>query len=207
MSILTIPTGLKVKRIEWGQRRADLEFGSGDTGVSQVRLLAPARWYAAIVCPDYLSPANAAIWRDLTLRLQGRVNQLAMYDMSNPAPRGTMRGTLTLASAAAQGATTLSITGGVSQAGTTLLAGDWIGVGAGATRQLVNVAADATANGSGVISVTISQPMRLAQLIAAAVTWDKPTALFRQTGSESTWSFERKARSGHSLDLIESWES
>lgn len=207
MSILIIPTGLKVKRIEWGQRRSDLEFGSGDTGVSQVRVLAPSRWYAAIVCPDYLSAAEAAVWRDLVLRLQGRVNQLAMYDMSNPAPRGTMRGTLTLASAAAQGATTLSITGGAGQAGTTLLAGDWIGIGSGTTRQLVAVAADATADGSGVISVTISQPMRLAQLIAAPVTWDKPTALFRQTGTEASWSFERQVRTGHSLDLIESWES
>lgn len=207
MSVLNIPTGLRIKRIDWGQRRADLEFGAGDTGVSQVRLLAPARWSAAIVCPDFLSAAEAAVWRDLVLRLQGRVNQLAMHDMANPVPRGTMRGTLTLASSATQGATTLSITGGVGQAGTTLLAGDWIGVGSGGTRQLVSVAADAVANGSGVISVTVSQPMRLAQSSGIGVTWDKPTALFRQTGSESSWSYERQARSGHSLDLIESWES
>lgn len=207
MSVLTIPTGLKVKRISWGQRRFDLDFSGGDAGVSQVRILGPARWYAALACPDYLSAAEAAIWRDLILRLQGRVNQLAMYDMANQAPRGTMRGTLTLNSSAALGATSLSVTGGAGQAGTTLLTGDWIGVGSGSTRQLVSVAADATANGSGVISLTIAQPMRLAQSGGAAVTWDKPTCLMRQTGSDSTWDFERKARNGFSLDLIESWES
>lgn len=207
MSILTIPSNLKIKRVEWGQRRYDIEFNAGDSGVSQVRILAPARWYAAIVCPDQLSAVEAAAWRDLILRLQGRVNQLAVWDMANPAPLGTMRGTLTLNTAAAVGATTLSITGGVGQAGTTLLTGDWIGVGSGSTRQLVAVAADATANGSGVISVTISQPIRVAQLSGAAVTWDKPTCLMRQTGSDSTWSFERQIRTGYSLDLIESWES
>jgi len=207
MSILTIPAGLKIRRVEWGQRRYDLDFNGGDTGVSQVRILAPSRWYAAIVCPDYLTSAEAAVWRDLILRLQGRVNQLAVWDMANPLPRGTMRGTPTLNSSAAAGATTLSINGGVGQAGTTLLTGDWIGVGSGSTRQLVAAAADATANGTGVISVTISQPMRVAQAGGATVTLDRPTCLMRQTGSDSTWSFERQTRTGHTLDLLESWES
>lgn len=207
MTVLTLPASLQIRKFDFGQERFDLEFSAGDAGASQVRVLAPPRWSCAIVAPQWLRATEAAVWRDLILRLQGRIRQLAVYDIDHSAPAGTMRGTLTLASAAAQGATTLSITGGVGQAGTTLLAGDWIGVGTGATRQLVNVAANATADGAGVVSVTISQPLRLAQLTAAAVTWDKPTALFRQRTANNGWSREGDVRTGHSLDLIESWES
>lgn len=206
MSILTLPSNLDVMRVDWGQRRYDLRFDNADVGSGQTRVLAPPRWTAGLVCPDQLSQAAAAVWRDLILRLQGRVNQLALYDMGNPAPRGTMRGTLTLNAAAAVGDVTLSVTGGAGQAGTTLLVGDWVGIGSGLTRQLVSVAADATANGSGVIALTISQPVRWAQLIASAVAWDKPTALFRQVGTDASWSHQRAIRSGYTLDLIESWE-
>lgn len=207
MSILTLPAALRVVRIDWGQRRYDLRFDGGDTGAGQTRVLAPPRWLVSLVADPGLKQADAAVWRDLILRLQGRIHSLAVYDMGNPTPRGTMRGTLTLASAAAAGAVSLSITGGAGQAGTTLLAGDWIGVGSGLTRQLLPVAADATANGSGVIAVTTSVPLRWAQASGSSVVWDKPTALFRQATSESTWSHERAVRSGYSLDLVESWES
>lgn len=207
MSIFALPAGLRVGRFEWGQVRADLEFGDGDAGVSQARVLGPPRWTAALVAPPHVSAAHAAIWRDTILALEGRVHQLAVHNMELPQPRGTMRGTLTLASAAAYGTRTLSITGGAGQAAKTLLQGDWVGVGAGSTRQLVSVAADATANGSGVISITVRQALRWAQSSGSAVAWDKPTALFRQRGGSGSWSFERRARSGYALDLVESWES
>lgn len=207
MSVLTLPAGLLVRTFNFGQNRYDMEFGNGDTGVSQTRLGAPPRWAASIVGPQWLSRADAAIWRDLILRLQGRVNLLAVYDFDNQAPAGTMRGTLTLSASVAAGATALSVTGGAGQAGTTLLAGDWIGIGSGGTRQLVSVAANATANGSGVIGLTISQPLRWAQSSGSGVTWDKPTALFRQRTSSSNWSREGEVRTGYSLDLVESWET
>lgn len=206
MAIITLPAALKTMRIEWGQRRYDLRFENGDSGAGQTRLLAPPRWTAGLVCTEALSQAEAALWRSLVLSLDGRVNQLALYDIGNPAPRGTMRGTLTLSADATQGATTLSITGGVGQASTTLLTGDWIGVGTGLTRQLFSVAADATANASGVISVSVKPAVRVLQTTGTAVAWDSPTALFRQTANDSKWAHEGAVRSGYSLDLIESWE-
>lgn len=207
MAILTLPAALQVRKFDFGQERFDLEFPGGDTGTSQVRVLAPPRWTCALVAPQWLRSTEAAVWRDLILRLQGRINQLAVYDFDHTAPAGTMRGTLTLASAVAAGDVSISVTGGVGQAGTTLLAGDWIGIGSGGTRQLVNVAADATANGSGVIALTISQPSRWAQSSGSGVTWDKPTALFCQRSSQNGWSREGNVRNGHSLDLIERWET
>lgn len=207
MTIIALPVGLHVRSFTLGQLRFDMEFSNGDTGVGQTRLFAPPRWTVAMASPQWLSAVEAAIWRDLILRLQGRVNQLAVHDYDNPAPLGTMRGTLTLSSAVAAGATSISVTGGAGQAGTTLLAGDWVGIGSGSTRQLVSVAANATANGSGVIALTIAQPSRWAQSSGSAVTWDKPTALFRQRASSNSWTREGEVRTGYALDLVESWET
>jgi hypothetical protein len=65
------------------------------------------------------------------------------------------------------------------------------------------VTADATSDGSGVISVTIEPSLRNSHLIAAAVTWNKPTILFRRKQSQATWDYKNVLASGFSLDLIE----
>lgn len=206
MAVIAYPAGLRTMRITWGQRRFDLRFENGDSGAGQSRVLAPPRWTAALTCSDFLNDADAAAWRNLILQLQGRINQLSLHDLGNPAPRGTLRGALVLAAAYAPGAIAVNIAGGVGQAARTLLAGDFIGLGGGTTRQLVAVSADATADAAGNITASISQPLRYAQALGSAVTWDKPTALFRQQQGESTWTHERGIRSGYSLDLMESWE-
>lgn len=205
MAVISLLDPTLVNRQTWGQKRFDLRFQSGDSGAGQSRILAPSRWTTSIASYSDLQAADSAAWRTMILALNGQINQLAVYNISNPAPRGTMRGTLALNASVVAGATTLAITGGAGQASTTLLAGDFIGVGSGSTRQLVTIAADATANGAGLISVTIQQPMRYAQSGGSGVTWDKPTALFRVTGDASSWDagvFE----GGYSLDLMESWE-
>ncbi len=112
--------------------------------------------------------------------LDGYSNQLALWNVEHPVPDGTMRGTMTLSASAAQGATSLSIVAS-GQGGKTLLAGDYVGLGDGLTQQVVRVESDATANGSGVIVVSVNIPLRNAFMTGAAVEWDKPKALFRQS--------------------------
>lgn len=65
-------------------------------------------------------------------------------------------------------------------------AGDMLGCG----DQLLMVAADATANGSGAITVTITSPLRAAISSGTAVVWDKPSVLFRQESDDSAGSIE-----------------
>lgn len=208
MTIVTLPSSFKAARLQWGQKRFDMRFENGDTGAGQSRILGPQRWTAAIVCPGTLDAEFAADWRALILSLEGRTNQVALHDLGQVAPRGTMRGTLTLASAAAAGSRTLSITGGAGQAGKTLLKTDWLGLGqASLYRDLVPVASDATADGSGLITVTLSVPLKWGYNAGDSVVWDKPTALFRQVGDLSGWVYEPGVRTGYSLDLIESWEA
>jgi hypothetical protein len=106
-------------------------------------------------------------------------NRLLIWHLARPAPRGTMRGSPTLNGAHSQGATSLSIANAGVNA--TILRGDMIGVTTTATYavQLVRVVADATANGSGVATLTVEPALRASANTGSAIVWDKPKALWR----------------------------
>lgn len=199
MAIIQIPAGLSVARQTWGQRRNDIEFRSSFG--AQAREVAAPVWFSTIEA----TPKRVTQWQTLMMQLRGRTNQLAMWNMERPAPAGTMRGSMVL-SAAAQGATALTITA-TGQAAKTLLAGDFIGVGSGLTQQVLMVMADATADASGVIGVTVEPPLRNAFAGGATVTWDKPKALFRRNDSEASWERTPGVTRGLMLDLIEDWRA
>lgn len=207
MSILSLPAGLKVERQSIGVRRSDANFFSAYTGAVQSRVLGPQRWAISLVAPRWLTRAESAVWVGLILRLRGQANQLAVGDLKNTTPAGTMRGTMTLDGAHSIGATTINIAAGAGQASTTLLTGDWLQIDTGASRELVRLVADATADGSGDIACTVEPPLRLAHSGGASVTWDTPTGLFRMATPAVDWSVEQALETGYVLDLIESWEA
>lgn len=125
------------------------------------------------------SAAKAASLEAFVAAMRGQTNTVALYHFARPAPNGTMRGTLTLNVAAAQGASSIVVTGGAGQAGNTLLAGDMLGVGG----LLLMVASDCVADANGTVTVLITNRLRVAQNSGAAVTWSQPTALFRLLSS------------------------
>lgn len=211
MAIITLPTTLPLgAQVTWGQRRYDLTTVSDTTGTEQVRAMSPPRWTLGLQSPDAVSIASgqAAQWQALLLQLRGRVNVLAAFDPVRPRPRGTMRGTITLASTSAQGATSATVTAGSGQASTTLLAGDWLQLGTGAgTSQLVMLTANATANGSGSATINFEPPLRQAFPSGTAVTWDRPLAYFRATSQATSWTYGAAGltASGMALDLLETF--
>lgn len=199
MSIITFPESLKVARVTWAQQRNDVEFRSG-FGAQAVELAGPL-WSVTLEAVSGRE-ADSGGWQALGMQLRGRTNQLELWNHARHVPRGTMRGTMTLNSSAAQGATTLSIVAS-GQASKTLLRGDLLGVGINLTQQVVMVVADATSNGSGIISVTIEPPLRNAFLAGEAITWNKPKALFRRVNSRFSWESYAAVTEGFALDLIE----
>ena len=204
MALISFPTTLKVRAVTWGQTRRDTRYDSS-FGSQSVEIAAPV-WSVSIVAPP-MKDADAGSWKAFLMKLRGTTNQVDMWDMMRPYPLGTMRGTMTLNAGITAGDVTVSIIA-ATQAAKTLLAGDMIGVGTGTSQQVVMVVADATANGSGVISVTVEPPFRDAHSIAAAVTWDKPKALFRLTQSSTKWGYSSGALvSGFTLDLSEDWRA
>jgi hypothetical protein len=200
MSVITFPSTLKAATMTWGQRRNDMEYRSifgaqaveGSGALWEVSLIAP---------PD--DEANVGAWKALLMQLRGRTNQLAIWDKNRPVPIGTMRGTMTLNTAIAQGDVSTNIVA-AGQNGLTLVAGDLIGAGSGLTQQVVMVTALSTSNGSGIITFTNEPPWRNAITIGSAVTWNQPQVLFRRQDSKSAWNYTPgQITDGFSLNLLE----
>jgi len=197
MAIINVPAGFSVAAQIWEQQRMDVEFRSM-FGAQAIEGSAPL-WATTITA----SLKRPELWQALMLQLRGRTNQLALWNHGRPVPKGTMRGTMT-AGATAQGATAMTVTA-TGQGSRTLLAGDYLGVGSGLTQQVVMLTADATANASGVIAVAFEPALRNALSAGAAVTWDRPKALFRSTESKASWEYAPGTVRGMSLRLLEDW--
>jgi len=176
MSLIALPVDFEPRTCQLepvtNQRMAASPFA----GSEQVTDLLNDYWRMTVSLPD--SPHAWGAWREAFIAsFRGQVNWVALHHFVRPQPRGTMRGTPTLNGAHAQGAAALAITGGT--VGGTLLAGDMLGVGG----LLFMVQSDVALDGSGAGAVPITNRLRVAQSSGAAVTWDRPTALFRLMSS------------------------
>jgi hypothetical protein len=209
MAIITLPSSMYalLNSQGWGITYSDAILANAVSGGHLARRTAPPRWTTSLQTHDAITQRLAGQLDALLLSLDGMVNQLAVPDVKYRQPLGTMRGSMTLAAPAAAGALTLTINGGGSEAGKTLLAGDRLQLGSGSQRQVIVVAADAVANGSGQIVITTDLAVRWAQLSGAAVVYSNPTALFRNVAGNQPLSTRVPGLNGGvSIDLIESWE-
>ena len=189
MSVVSLPSVFRVTQFALTQMVNMRAFASPYVGSEQVVDMLNDRWKAQLQV-NMINMVDAAVMEAFINTLRMGVNVVNLYHYARPVPRGTMRGTLALTAAAIAGASTLSFSG-AGQAGTTLLAGDLINVGA----LLLMVAADATADGTGAITVTLTNRLRVAQSLSAAVTWNQPTAPFRLVGTPSVAYINMRANS------------
>lgn len=208
MSVILLPASLRIAAdMTIEQRRFDMLESSDATGDTAVRLQAPPRWALSFTGADAMSLPAADEWRALLLQLRGAVNVLAAWDIARPVPRGTARGAMQLAAAAAAGATALPISGATPAAGT-LLRGDWLQIGTGhGSSQLVSVVADVQLSGGAGV-VTVEAPLRKAYAAGTVVTWDKPLCHYRRTAGAvgASWQYRtRRLVGGFSFDGLESF--
>lgn len=172
MSTITLPSAFKPHSFRMplpvSQRVTAAPFGGSEQAVDMLN----DRWICHIDTAS-LSDADGAILEAFIASMRGQTNTVALCHYNRKLPSGTIRGTLTLNAAAAQGASSIVITG-CSPSNGTFLAGDMLGVGG-----LLLMAANDCAAVSGVVTVNIVNRLRAAQSIGAAVTWSQPTALFR----------------------------
>lgn len=206
MAIITMNAALLVGEATRGVRRFDLHELSAATGESADRVLAPPRWTLSLRSPSKIDAAAMDLWRVMIVGLSGRVNHLAAWDTNRPAPRGTMRGTMTVVGAVAAGATSCTIGAGAGQAGKTLVGGDWLQVGSGLTSQLIMVMTGGTADGSGNVTITFQHPCRTGWSGGTAVTWDKALGHYKRIDDSANWSADAALlEGGATLDLMEQW--
>lgn len=130
--------------------------------------------------PAAFGDVQSARREALLVLLSSRGDWVRLGHFRRPVPLGSARGTMTLYASAAAGARTITLQG-MTPAGTgTLLAGDMLGIGG----NLLMVASDVTADGSGRATLTLATPILAASAAGAAVTWAQPTGQFELTGDE-----------------------
>lgn len=172
MTLIARPAQFKPRNCQLTARTSQRVSADVFGGSEQATDLLSDRWLLSCELPE--SSVADAGWREgFIASLRGQTNWVALYHFGRQVPRGTARGTMTLNASAAQGASSIVITG-VSPATGTLLMGDLVGVGG----LLLMCAADCVASG-GVITVPLANRLRTGLSSGAAVTWYRPTALFR----------------------------
>ena len=203
-------------------------FAGPYTPTTQVLDLLGERWAARIDLPPTNNPIEAAAREAFFDRLKGMAHQIALWHLKLTAPQGTMRSdtapvTVVNGSGApvtvvnGSGAAVAVITGGppmlaaaVAQlantavintlAGRTVRAGDMLGL----VGQQVRVMADATANGSGQLSIEFQPRARTAWPIYSAVAWNRPTANYMlKTADGVSTAWVPGFAQGCSFELIE----
>ncbi len=184
----------KPRRVEWGLRQNVILAVSRFDGSVDAIELPGSRWAVSLQYPDVKIGTRhelEAFWN----KVGGPANEITLWDHVREVPRGSMRGSPTLHAAATRGATILLIQ---AVAGETLLYADKIKVGS----QLFSVVVPGTADGSGVVGVSVAPPVRPTLAINAPVTWDRSTARF-VTQQEVRIPYEPGRAPGFSVDLVE----
>jgi len=172
-------------------------FSSPLSNAVQTVEMPGARWQMSFVMEN-LTEVDAAAMQAFLVKLRGRAGRFYLYNFARSTPRGSISGT-PLVKGASQTGGTLVIDG--CTVGSTLLAGDFIGVNG----ELKMVVADATADGAGEMNLTIEPPLRSSPADNAAITTDRPTATFMLSGDELKWNTQPGKFSSFPIDCIEAW--
>lgn len=199
MTVLTWPTFVRAtpRVLDWSLVPNTQSFGSPLSGAVQTVEMPGARWKASFMLEN-LVEADAAVFQAFMMRLRGRAGRFALHNFARQRPRGTLSGT-PLVMGASQTGTTLIIDG--CAVGATLLAGDYFGVNG----ELKMVVADAAANGSGQMTLTLEPPMRASPADNAALTLVQPTATFMLATDELKWNTQPGKFSSFPIDCVEAW--
>lgn len=192
MAIWDLPASLMPQHMEWRSLKAGVQFRSPFDGSTEGIEFPGERWAVSLTLPPRRAAAGGEA-EAFFARLAGGVERLRLWHVQRPQPRGTMRGSPTLQASVSRGALSLQIatTG-------TLEAGDMFGVGG----QLFQAFQACTPSG-GVLTVPLVQRVRAALTAGAAVTWDKPTALFIVPAMSSGAAFSPGVMAGLAADLQE----
>ena len=157
------------------------------TGEQQVYVQQLEVWSAQLVLPP-MTRADAEAWIAFLLALNGREGTFLFGDPRNTTPQGTWAGSSPLVKGGSQTGKTLAIDG--LSAGATVKAGDWFQLGSGASSRLHKVTQDATANGSGEVTLDCWPRLRASPADNAALTIASPKGVFRLASNDLGWDFQ-----------------
>jgi hypothetical protein len=186
---LTLPTSIGIANITLSANNAVAISQSPFTFQQQIVQHAGKRWTASVSIPPVRRDL-AEPWIAFLLSLNGPVGTFLLGDPNGKEPRGTSS-SATLTGTAGSSSPTITKTG-------TLLAGDYIQLGSGATATLHKVLDDKS--GSGTIEIW---PALRSSVTGATVTLTNTVGRFRLSSNQQSFSINEASIYGISFDCIE----
>jgi hypothetical protein len=186
---LALPTSIGIANITLSANNAVAISQSPFTFQQQVIQHAGQRWTASVSIPPVRRDL-AEPWNAFLLALNGPVGTFLLGDPNAKTPQGTAT-SATVTGTGNSSSPTITMTG-------TLLAGDYIQVGAGATASLHKV----LVNRSGTGTIEIWPALR-SSVTDATVTLTNTVGRFRLSGNQQSFSINEASIYGISFDCVE----
>ena len=186
---LDTPTTIGIESIELRAVNAVATSQSPFTYKQQVISHTGQKWEASVTIPS-VRRDKAAEWKAMLVALKGQTGTFLLGDPDYVSPRGTVTSCVVTGNAGDETASVV-MTG-------SLLAGDYIQLGAGSAAKLHQVLIDQTGDGD----LEIWPALRSDYTSATAVT-DSPKGVFRLNQSVSTWSINNASFYGISFEAVE----
>lgn len=186
---LALPTSIGIAEITLSANNAVATSQSPFTFQQQIIQHPGQRWTASVTIPPVRRDL-AEPWVAFLLALNGPVGTFLLGDPNAKAPQGTAT-SATITGAARSSSPTITMTG-------TLLAGDYIQIGSGATATLHKVLQDR--NGTGTIEIW---PALRSVASSAAVTLTNTVGRFRLSGTQQSFNINDASIYGISFDCVE----
>ena len=186
---LSMPTTIGIEQIELRAVNAVATSQSPFTYKQQIVNHGGQRWEASVTIPSVRRDL-AAPWKAMLTGLRGPTGTFLLGDPDYATPRGTVS-SCTLTGSVGNDFANVTMTG-------TLLAGDYIQLGADSTAKLHQVLEDQ--DGDGVLQLW---PNLRADYTAATVTFNNPKGVFRLKENVTSWSINNSSFYGISFEAIE----
>jgi hypothetical protein len=186
---LATPTSIGIESIELRAVNAVATSQSPFTYKQQIISHGGQKWEASVNIPS-VHRDKAAQWKALLVGLKGPVGTFLLGDPDYATPQGTVS-SCTLTGSAGDETVTVVMTG-------TLLAGDYIQLGSGASAKLHQVLLDQDGDGSLEI-----WPALRSDYTSATVTFNAPKGVFRLATNITSWSINNASTYGISFEAVE----
>jgi hypothetical protein len=186
---LALPTSIGIAQITLTASNAVAISQSPFTFQQQIIQHPGQRWTASVSIPP-VRRETAEPWVAFLLALNGPVGTFLLGDPNAKAPRGTAT-SATITGTAGNSSPTITMVG-------TLLAGDYIQIGSGATATLHKVLVNRS--GTGTLEVW---PALRSTVTGATVTLTNTVGRFRLSGNQQSFSINNASVYGISFDCVE----
>ena len=186
---LALPTSIGIAEITLSANNAVATSQSPFTFQQQIIQHPGQRWTASVTIPPVRRDL-AEPWIAFLLSLNGPVGTFLLGDPNAKAPQGTAT-SATISGAAGSASPTITMTG-------TLLAGDYIQIGSGATATLHKVLVDRS--GTGTLEIW---PALRSIASSATVTLTNTVGRFRLSGTQQSFGINNASVYGISFDCVE----